>query len=213
MLPYITIFFSSFIIALSGALMPGPLLTATISESSRRGAHAGPLLIVGHGILELTLVIALLLGLAPYLRQEKVFILTAFIGAFILFWMGANMLKSLPDLKLSLETKTEKHSHLIMTGILMSIANPYWTIWWITIGLGYIIYSIEYGILGVLLFFSGHILADLAWYAFISAAVWKGRQLISNRIYRIVIGACALFLIFFGGYFAYAGFQKIAVWN
>jgi threonine/homoserine/homoserine lactone efflux protein len=50
-----TIFFSSFIIALSGAMMPGPLLTATISESSQRGVFAGPLLIVGHGILELLL--------------------------------------------------------------------------------------------------------------------------------------------------------------
>lgn len=212
MLPYITIFFSSFVIALSGALMPGPLLTATISESSRRGAHAGPLLIVGHGILELALVIALMLGLAPFLRQEEVFIVTAFAGALILFWMGANMLRSLPDLTLSWDAGTEKHSHLVMTGILMSIANPYWIIWWVTIGLGYIVYSIEYGIWGVLFFFSGHILADLAWYAFISAAVCKGRHFISNRVYRVVIGACALFLIFFGGYFAYAGFQKIVVY-
>lgn len=32
-----TIFVSSFIIALSGAMMPGPLLTVTIGDSSRRG--------------------------------------------------------------------------------------------------------------------------------------------------------------------------------
>jgi hypothetical protein len=56
----LTIFASSFVIALSGALMPGPLLTATISECSQRGFIAGPLLITGHAILELVLVIALL---------------------------------------------------------------------------------------------------------------------------------------------------------
>ncbi len=46
--------------------MPGPLLTATISESSQRGFIAGPLLITGHAILELVLVIAFLLGLARF---------------------------------------------------------------------------------------------------------------------------------------------------
>ncbi|MEK6655195.1 MAG: LysE family transporter, partial [Thermodesulfobacteriota bacterium] len=64
-----TIFFSSFLIALSGAMMPGPLLTAAIGEASRRGFIAGPLLVAGHGILELVLVAALLLGLAPYLQR------------------------------------------------------------------------------------------------------------------------------------------------
>ena len=59
MLSIFTIFFTSFVIALSGALMPGPLLTVTISESARRGFVAGPLLIAGHGLLELALVVAL----------------------------------------------------------------------------------------------------------------------------------------------------------
>jgi len=68
----LTIFASSFVIALSGALMPGPLLTATISESSQRGFVAGPLMIAGHAILELTLVIALLAGLAPFFQQPVV---------------------------------------------------------------------------------------------------------------------------------------------
>jgi hypothetical protein len=81
-----TIFFSSFLIALSGAMMPGPLLTATIGEASRRGFPAGPLLVVGHGILELVLVAALLFGLAPYLQQQEVFVAIALSGALILLW-------------------------------------------------------------------------------------------------------------------------------
>ena len=59
--------------------MPGPLLTATISESSQRGFITGPLMIAGHAILELVLVIALLLGLAPFFQQPVVFVATALI--------------------------------------------------------------------------------------------------------------------------------------
>ena len=86
------IFGTSFVIALSGALMPGPLLTATIAESSRRGFIAGPLLIGGHAILEMALIGALLLGLAPFLQKPAVFTIIALAGAGILLWMAVGML-------------------------------------------------------------------------------------------------------------------------
>jgi threonine/homoserine/homoserine lactone efflux protein len=61
--------------------MPGPLLTVTISESSRRGMMTGPLLIAGHALLEMTLVLALIMGLAPLLKLEPVFIIIALAGS------------------------------------------------------------------------------------------------------------------------------------
>ena len=97
---FVTLFVTSFIVALSGAIMPGPLLTITISESSRRGLMTGPLLIVGHAILELVLVMALLMGLAPLLKMEPVFIVIALAGSAVLLWMGIGMLKSLPIMTL-----------------------------------------------------------------------------------------------------------------
>jgi threonine/homoserine/homoserine lactone efflux protein len=209
MLTLVTIFFSSFVIALSGAMMPGPLLTATISESSRHGAKAGPLLILGHGILELVLVAALLLGLAPILKQESVFIVIAVAGAGILLWMAFAMFRSLPRLRVDWEAESPKQDHLVTTGILMSLANPYWTIWWASIGLGYILYSMRFGFPGVVFFFLGHIAADFVWYAVVSLAVGRGRRFFSDRLYRIVIGACASFLVVFAGYFAWSGIEKI----
>jgi len=209
MLALITIFCTSFIIALSGAMMPGPLLTATISETSRQGFKAGPLLILGHGILELLLVFALIFGLAPFLQRQEVFIFTAFAGAIILIWMGVGMLRSLNGLRIDWEKKSAGSKHLIRAGILLSIANPYWTIWWASIGLGYILYSQKFGIPGILFFFLGHIIADLTWYAIVSLAVDRGRHFLTDRLYRGVIGICASFLIVFACYFAYSGFHKI----
>ncbi|PKN05313.1 MAG: lysine transporter LysE [Deltaproteobacteria bacterium HGW-Deltaproteobacteria-9] len=205
---FLTIFVSSFVIALSGAMMPGPLLTATISESTRRGFIMGPLLIVGHGILELALVIALLLGLAPYLQQPAVFTATALAGAAILLWMAFGMFRSLPSLRLSWDGEHKRQNHPIVSGVLMSAANPYWIIWWATIGLGYILYSWRFGFWGVAFFFAGHIIADLVWYSVVAAAVSRGRRFLTDRVYRGLIAGCAVFLVLFAGYFAYAGFQK-----
>jgi threonine/homoserine/homoserine lactone efflux protein len=189
--------------------MPGPLLTVTISESPRRGLMTGPLLIAGHAILELALVLALLMGLAPLLKTEPVFIVIALAGSAVLLWMGIGMFKSLPTMVLVTQGQNKKGRNLILSGALMSIANPYWSIWWATIGLGYILHSMDAGTMGVVAFFSGHILGDLFWYAAVSAAVWKGRQLLSDRGYRILIGACAVFLIAFSCLFAWSGVQKL----
>jgi threonine/homoserine/homoserine lactone efflux protein len=204
-----TIFASSFVIALSGALIPGPLLTATISESSRRGFITGPLMIGGHAILELALVIALLMGLAPFFQQPVVFMATALAGAVILLWMAFGMFRSLPSLRLSWERNSKRLNHPVASGILMSVSNPYWIIWWATIGIGYILYSQQFGLWGVVFFFAGHISADLAWYSLVAAAVAGGKHFLTDRLYRGLIAACAVFLVVFAGYFAYAGIAKL----
>jgi len=206
----LTIFASSFVIALSGALMPGPLLTATIVESSRRGFSTGPLMIAGHALLELVLVIALLLGGAPFLELPAVFVATALSGSVILLGMACGMFRSLPSLHLAWETDQKQHRHPVVSGILMSVVNPYWIIWWATIGLSYILYSRQFGPAGIVFFFAGHILADLAWYSLVAAMVAGGRQYLSDRLYRGMIAVCAVLLVVFAGYFAWAGWAKLA---
>jgi threonine/homoserine/homoserine lactone efflux protein len=203
-----TIFCTSFILALSGALMPGPLLTVTVSESSRRGAHVGPMMIFGHSLLELALVIALLSGLAPFLVRDDVFIFISLGGGAVLLWMGTTMLRSLPQLSLVTTAGGEKSRNLLLTGIVLSAANPYWLIWWASIGLSYIMYSMKFGLLGVAAFFFGHILADLAWYCLISFGIAKGRRFFSDKLYRRMIGACAIFLLLFSCWFLYGGIDK-----
>ena len=189
--------------------MPGPLLTVTVSESTRRGAIAGPLVILGHGILELSLIAALLLGMAPFLQRNDVFVVISLVGGSILLWMAFSMFRSLPHLKLDVAQENEKSKNLVLTGIVFSLINPYWIIWWASIGLGYILHSVKYGIIGITAFFLGHILADLAWYTFISFGVAKGRRFFSDIFYRRLIGFCASFLVLFSCYFFYSGIEMI----
>lgn len=211
MLTLYTLFFTSFIIALSGAMMPGPLLTVTIANSAKKGFWEGPLLVLGHGILEFILVITLVFGLSQLFKSDVFLIIVSVAGGGMLIYMGYDMIKNAKKLSLTSNSQREKGSILdkssILTGILVSAANPYWTLWWATIGLGYLLSALKYGMLGVIAFFTGHILADLVWYAFVSFGISRGKSLMKDKTYQFIIKGCGLFLIFFGGYFLY-GLKK-----
>jgi threonine/homoserine/homoserine lactone efflux protein len=193
---------SSFMIALSGAMVPGPLFTITVSESARRGASTGPFLILGHAILEILIIILILSGLSPLLKHETTRYIISLVGGSMLVLMGIMILKDLRNVRLDLSTEQRKRGmNLILTGIVGSLANPYWVIWWATIGLGYLVSSVKYGFAGVTVFFLGHISADLLWYSAISYAVAEGRMIMGEKAYKRVLAICALFLIFFGAWF------------
>jgi len=133
------IFGGSFTLALSGALMPGPLLTVTVAESARIGFRAGPLLMTGHAVLELLLVIAIVYGLGPFLKSPSVMGIIALLGGGMLLWMGVDMVRNSSGLSLNRQergTHGKRRLHPVLVGILASLSNPYWTLWWATIGVG-----------------------------------------------------------------------------
>ncbi|PLX88761.1 MAG: lysine transporter LysE [Desulfuromonas sp.] len=201
---------TSFMLGLSGAMMPGPLLTLTISEAARRGMRAGPLLILGHALLEALLVALLLIGLADLVQRPLVFGIVGLCGGAMLLWMGGGMLYGLPSLTLDLsQTSTRKGLPPVISGGLVSLANPYFTLWWATVGIGYLTVTSDRGWQGGLVFYLFHILADLFWYCLVAFSVSRGRHLLTDRPYRILIGGCALFLLAFGSYFGFQGFLKL----
>ena len=112
MLAYLTIFSTSFVIAFSGAMMPGPFLTMTIGESARHGSWVGPKMIVGHAILELGLLFALFFGLAPLFKKDLFFIIIAIAGGVIMIWMAQNMFRSLPKLEIKTSVTTGSQMNL-----------------------------------------------------------------------------------------------------
>lgn len=203
------IFGSSFVIALSGALMPGPVLAVTITEASRIGLRAGPLIILGHSILELSLFSLLVLGFVHFINHPLVLGVVGVTGGVVLLWMSYGMIKSLRTLDLPFENPERGGMGPVLSGILLSLSNPYWIIWWATIGLGYVFWSMKHGWEGMLAFFTGHISADFAWYTFVSFLVCKGREHIRPAVYRGVVAICAVVLIGFGIYFGISGMDYL----
>ncbi len=205
----------SFILALSGALMPGPLLTLTIAESTKRGFAAGPLLILGHGILELAFIIALIMGGESYLGSPLIRDTISMVGGGVLLWMGFAMVLQGRRINPSSDHYSPPEDNLsrglnpVLGGILVSLSNPYWFIWWLTIGLGYMVMAMEFGLKGIAVFFIGHIMADLAWYSMVSYGVSRGKAFLKQRTYSHVIVFCGFFLLFFGLWFFYLGTRSI----
>jgi threonine/homoserine/homoserine lactone efflux protein len=205
------IFISSFLIALSGAVVPGPVLSVTITESAKRGAWAGPLIIAGHGILEIALLLLLVGGFAEVISNKLFNSVVGVLGGLYLVWMSIMLVKDIKQMTVDFHGGRTIRGGPVVAGIMTSLANPYWIIWWATIGLGYVIMSMRYGMMGIVIFFTGHILADFSWYSMISFAVSRGKRFLNDRTYRILIGACACMLFFFGVLFGLWGIRTFAV--
>jgi len=202
----INIFLSSFIIAFSGALVPGPLLSYTITKSLEKGWKTGPMIIIGHAILEILILIVLILGLSPFLNNNLVIGIISIIGMIILLFIALDMILTVIKKKIDFnQTKSLLSNNLIISGILMSISNPFWFIWWVTIGINYITLSIKYKFLGIGVFFVGHILADFLWYSIVSFSIYKSKKFINLRLYKIIMLLCAILIIVFSLWFGYNG--------
>ena len=205
----VAIFTTSLIVGFSGALMPGPLLTVVISGSARRGFWEGPTLVLGHAVAEVLIVAALAAGLSRLLKRNLVAGLIGLMGGAFLLWMGFDIARSAWWGTVSLEQATSAGAGLqlgpIITGIVVSISNPYWVLWWATVGASYVALSLGQGPLGLGSFYFGHILSDLSWYSLVAFLIARGKTLLSQPVYRLILLVCGIFLIALSVYFIYSG--------
>ncbi len=206
------LFGSAFVVALSGALMPGPLLTVTVAHSPRFGWTFGPLAILGHAILELGLISLVFLGAGPLLQSAGVQSVVGLVGGLILLWMSWGMIGLARTGGASEESAqdTPGGNRAVWLGILTSISNPYWTLWWATVGLAFLTKAAQYGVPGIMTFFFGHISGDLAWYTLVSVGASRGKKFVGTPIYSRVVAGCAVLLIALGWWFVWYG-AKLAL--
>ncbi|MBN2440502.1 MAG: LysE family transporter, partial [Spirochaetales bacterium] len=96
----------------------------------------------------------------------------------------------------------------VVGGIVTSMSNPYWWIWWASIGSAFWVnFNISTdNVPGIVAFFLGHEAGDLAWYVFISFIIFFGRGFINKKVYLVVLFLCGLFMILFGLYLGFIPF-------
>lgn len=203
------IFLNSFVVGFSGAMMPGPLLAVGISETPKHGWRTGPVITIGHAIAEVGVVVVLMLGVVAVAQNSTVTQVISIVGGGALLLMGLMMiwdtLKS--RVKYDATSTTEKGSQRLLAGkgITATLSNPYWWVWWGTVGLALLVDSQKAGIKGPAVFYFGHIMSDLVWYTTVSVILWQGRKLLMGSGLKVLLLLCALFLIYLGAKFLVGG--------
>ncbi|MFC1515158.1 LysE family transporter [Thermodesulfobacteriota bacterium] len=233
------IFSFSFLVALTGAMSPGPLLTYTIvksAQTSNRGYLMGLWIIMGHAILEMGIVLLLLLGFSFVLKNIIVVRTIGVVGGLILVYFGTAIVRDVylgkiptdflrqPDAEVTHEqhsdiapdtgaknTEPFKYGGLenpVVGGIMVSMSNPYWWVWWATIGFAFMI---QFDISlkkwpRLIAFFLGHETGDLVWYLLVSTLAYFGLRRLNRKVYYGILVLCGIFLILFGIYLGISPF-------
>lgn len=203
----------SFVLALPGALMPGPMFSATVAGSHRGGFWFGPKVVVGHAAAEAAMVALILAalalaGLKSLMESPWVLVGITAVGAPTMVWMGVGLLRqSRRPADTAGEEGTLKFGG-VSTGLITSVFNPYWYFWWVTQGPLLVAGAAELGWAGVGAFFVGHISTDLSWYSLTALGVSSGRRLLTGKVYKALLVGCAVILFIAAALFLALALEK-----
>jgi threonine/homoserine/homoserine lactone efflux protein len=194
---------TSFAVGLSGALVPGPMLTVTISDSLNKGFIAGPMIVLGHFMAELTIIILIFAGLGWFISSSTAVFIIGTLGGFIMLFMGYRIIGSNPFNEIKSEEEIVNNNYgPVLNGILTSISNPFFFIWWATIGWAFMFKGLELaGIFGVLGFLIGHWASDMGWFSLVSFFTSRGSNIMTAKHYQVLMNVSGVFLMILGVYF------------
>jgi threonine/homoserine/homoserine lactone efflux protein len=176
-------------------MAPGPITAATLTAGSHR-RDAGALIALGHIAIELPLILLLAAGLGSQLQWMPVRAAIGLAGGCVLIWMGGQLLWDLRDSPADLPSAVERHP--FVTGLVLTAANPYFFVWWATVGLTLTSQALQLGGLALLLFALAHWLCDVSWLTVLSWAGFKGTEAFGPRMQSAISAVCGLVLVAFG---------------
>ncbi len=187
-------------ISLSGVMAPGPVTAAAIAMGAR-SRYAGAFIAIGHGIIEVPLMILIMLGMGTLLKSTNTQMVIGLAGGAFLLVMAIQMLISLNAAGNPRDKYTR--SRPILAGLILSAGNPLFLLWWATVGLALATSAAQLGIWVFALFAVVHWLCDCVWLGALSWASFKGTKLLGGKSQRIVLMICSVALFFFGLFFIY----------
>lgn len=185
------------IVSLSGVMMPGPVTAAAIIKGYK-DRFAGVWIALAHGTVEFPLIALIFFGLGGFFESRYLMAIIGLVGGGMLIYMGLGMISHRRD-----NPEKEKYlpHHPFIIGLITSLSNPYFFLWWATVGLLLISSASLFGVLAVAAFAVVHWSCDLVWYSVLALMAFRSRNLWTRRTRAIVLGVCGIVLVVFGMYF------------
>jgi threonine/homoserine/homoserine lactone efflux protein len=191
------------VISLSGVMMPGPMFAVTLAKSFR-SPWAGAQISLGHAVIEVPVILLIYFGFAHFFDNSIVQLVLSILGGGMIVWLGIGMFRS----RTEVVTKGKDLPYGAFTaGIITSGLNPFFLLWWATVGSLLVMKFLEFGAGGLIAFIIVHWLCDLFWLSFVSVVVYKTHSLWGKKLQEWVFIASSMLLAGFGIWFMVSGIQ------
>lgn len=186
--------------------MPGPMFAVTLARSYK-SRWAGTQIALGHAIVEIPLILLIYFGFARFFQMELGQFILSLLSGTMLIWLGVGLFRARAK---AITMSQDLLYNSVVAGVVTSALNPFFLLWWATIGSLLIMNSLKYGIIAFALLIPVHWLCDLVWLSFVSLMVNKTQSLWGIKFQQGLFITCSLLLIGFGGWFLAAGFRIVA---
>jgi threonine/homoserine/homoserine lactone efflux protein len=184
-------------ISISGVVMPGPVFAATVAKGYS-DIKAGLKIALGHAVVEIPLILAIFFGLDYLFQDRAVFAAIGIMGGSLLVYMGYSMIKSRK--RILIEQEDTKYG-AFTAGILTTISNPYFFLWWATVGAALIAGAVEFGLIILPFFILVHTSCDFIWEHFISFSIFRTKGMWSSERHHLLFLVSGIIMLIFGIYF------------
>ena len=190
----------SFLISLTGVMAPGPVTTSALGMGVRNRC-AGTLMGFGHCLVELPLVLVLMLGVGTFFESKTIQMWIGLLGGAFIIFMAIQMVSDIK--KVGQLDKTPKTDRPIIAGIILSLGNPYFILWWVAVWLNIIRDAQQLGAWGLVIFGAIHWSCDVIWLSILSWTSFKGTHMLGLKGQKVLLGICSAALVVFGARFIF----------
>jgi len=201
----LAILLSIVIISFSGVMLPGPMFAVTLAKSYK-SPWAGVWISLGHAVIEVPLILLIYFGFAQFFQVGIVRLLLSVAGSGMIIWLGISMYRARNEV---VRKGKDLPYNAFIAGILTSGFNPFFLVWWATIGSMLIMRILEFGTAGLIVFTIVHWLCDLVWLTLVSNVVYRTHTFWGQRLQVWLFIACSLLLVGFGLWFLISGIQYV----
>ncbi len=199
----LAVLFSVILVSFSGVMLPGPMFAVALAKSFK-SPWTGLQMSIGHAIVEVPIILVIYYGFARFFQNPYVSFGLSVAGGCMIIWLGISLFRVRRDIA---QKGKDIPYNALVAGILLSLLNPFFILWWATIGSMLLMKFLELTSLGLTIFIIVHWLCDLAWLSFVSFVGYRTRNLWGQRVHETIFAGCSLLLVGFGGWFVLSGIR------